>query len=162
MFYTIPESTLTPTSDGYALPRFSKAVDSVDHKILIEKLQAQCVSYPLLLWFENGQDRRCLQWISAFWGHRCLWASLWGIFRASSFSLLTLSPNATLWASKWNIFPRDDCLTLQHDLLGGIPQILGGGVLYGSQNPDPISDQIYDFSYPFSDLIPKICNPFQT
>ena len=43
------------------------------------------------------------------------------------------------------LFPRD----------GGIP----GGVVVmppGSPNPDPISDQIMQFSYPFLDLAPVV------
>ena len=40
---------------------------------------------------------------------------------------------------------------------GVLPKIVGEGVPHGLQNPDPISDQIYDFSDPFSDLSPKIC-----
>ena len=33
---------------------------------------------------------------------------------------------------------------------GVLPKILSGGVLHGSQNPDPISDQNIWFSIPFS------------
>ena len=42
-----------------------------------------------------------------------------------------------------------------------LPGILGGGVPPGSPNPDPIPEQEYPFSHPFSDLVSKIHTRFR-
>ena len=56
----------------------------------------------------------------------------------------------------WPVDLKVKCLGVVH--LG----ILGGGVLPGSPNPDPISDQKCHFPHPFSDLTSKIHTCFQT